>query len=306
MFKNLTLFQLSPKATRAALDAPFADRLAQNPLRDVGPQELSTHGFVSPFGDDPNAAYTHTVGTYTLFAVGGQHRLLPGGVVNAAVKAKIAKIQQETGRKIGRKERQSFKDEVINELLPKAFIRTSRAQAYLDHSEGWVVIDTGSTKAAEALVSTVRLALDTFPAVPVLAEESVRAILTQWITEGVLPEGLAFGDSCELKDPASKPAATARIRNQDLGTDDVREHLKSGKQVSQISLVFQERLRFTLTDELVFKQFKLLEQATASLGNTERGDAATELDAQFALLTLEVDQLLEQAKTWFKIGRPAD
>lgn len=303
-FKNVTLFRLSEAATQAAVEAPLSDKLAENPLRSVGPLEQSTHGFVSPFGDDPNAAIVHAVGNGILFTVGGEHRLLPGSVVNEALRKRVAKIESEEQRKVSRKERKSLKEEVLTDLLPKAFVKPSRANGYLDTKNGWVVLDTSSSKSAEALVSAVRDALGSFPAVPLMPEESPGVLMTSWVSSGELPEGLALGDSCELKDVAASPAATARVRNQELTSEEILEHLKAGKQVSQLALVFEERLSFTLTSDLVVKQIKFLDLATQSLGETS--DDASELDARFALMSLEFDRLFERLSSWFNLARPID
>ena len=47
-FRNLTLFRFPTNLDLSELDA----RLAEFPLKPVGPLEMSSHGFVSPIGRD--------------------------------------------------------------------------------------------------------------------------------------------------------------------------------------------------------------------------------------------------------------
>jgi len=302
VFRNLILFRLSPRATQACL--PLDDKLAEMTLRPIGPLEMSVHGFVSPFGE--GKAITHEVSQCTLLTLGGEHRLLPAAVVNEALRKRVVEIEQREDRKVGRKERKSLKDEVIIDLMPRAFVKPSRQSAYLDASTGWLVIDTGSIKPAENLVSQMREAIGEFPATPATPEESVRALMTEWVTHNKPPEGLVIGDACELKDPAGTPTPTARVRNQDLNSDEVREHLKAGKQVSQLALVYQERLSFTLTDELVIKGIKMLDVSADSAAEDASEGEEGKLDAEFALMILEFRNFFQSLEDWFRISRPED
>ena len=176
LFRNLTLFRF-PESTGKSLKK-LEKSLDGQRLRPCGPTELATQGFVSPFGRD-SEALMHQVGAFSLVAIGSEERLLPSVVVNEAVSEKIAAITEKEARRVGAKERKRLKDEVITDLLPRAFIRPSRLSAYLDGEEGWFVVDSASRKAAEDAVSQVREALGRFPATPMAPEESPRALMTQ-------------------------------------------------------------------------------------------------------------------------------
>src|SRR5690606_19494715 len=121
--------------------------------------------------------------------------------VNETLAQKIAAIAEKEGRRPGGKERKRLKEEVISELLPRAFIRPSRLSAYLDGKNGWFVVDSASRKAAEDAVSQVREALGRFPATPMAPAESPRGLMTGWLIDGKLPPGLVLGEECERRDP---------------------------------------------------------------------------------------------------------
>lgn len=298
-FRNLTFFRLPP-GLDVAVDELEA-RLDGQRLRACGPLELATRGFVSPFGRE-SEVLAHRQGACALVAVGVEERLLPAVVVNEALAARIAEVRAREDRRIGGRERRRLKEEVVNDLLPRAFVRPARRAAYLDFERGWLVIDTASRKAAEDVVTELREAFGSFPALPPAPEESPRALLTAWLAEGSLPPGLALGEECELRDPAAA-GAVVRCRRQELESDEMREHLKAGKQVFQLGLVFEDRIAFVLGEDLVVRKLRFLDVVHEELGEDARESAAAELDATFALMTLELGNLLARMEQWFGLSR---
>ena len=301
-FRNLTLFRFPENLPRSL--KKLASALDENRLKPCRPSELATRGFVSPFGRD-SEELTHQIGAFILMTIGGEERLLPSVVVNDELAARLAKIAGKDGRRIGAKERKRLKEDVISDLLPRAFIRPSRLSAYLDTEQGWLVIDTASRKAAEETVDQLRKALGRFPAVPAAAEESPRVLMTDWLIRGKLRPGFALADECELRDPA-EAGAVVRCRRQDLESDEVREHLKSGKQVFQLGLTFDDRIGFVLGEDLVVRKLRFLDAVTDELGDETPESAQAELDAKFALMSLELRRLLEKMEEWFGLPRPGE
>ena len=301
-FRNLTLFRFSEN-TAKSLKA-LETKLDKHRLRPPGPIELATSGFVSPLGRDEEVL-THWVGDYVLVHIANEARLLPNSVVSDELSARLKKIAEKEQRRIGAKERKRLKDEVLTDLLPRAFTKMSRTPCYVSLKTGWVALDTASRKSAEAGVTQLREALGSFPAVPMAAEESPRALMTDWLIRGKLPAGLVLGDECELRDPA-ETGATVRCRRQDLETDEVREHLKSGKQVFQLGLIFEDRIGFVLGEDLTVRKLRFLDQVQDELGETDRDSSVAELDAVFTLMTLELERLLQKLEQWFGLPRPSD
>jgi len=301
-FRNLTLFRFPENLPRSL--KKLSSALDENRLKPCRPSELATRGFVSPFGRD-SEELTHQIGAFILITIGGEERLLPSVVVNEELAARLAKIAGKDGRRIGAKERKRLKEDVISDLLPRAFIRPSRLSAYLDTEQGWLVIDTASRKAAEETVDQLRKALGRFPAVPAAAEESPRVLMTDWLIRGKLPPGFALADECELRDPA-EAGAVVRCRRQDLESDEVREHLKSGKQVFQLGLTFDDRIGFVLGEDLVVRKLRFLDGVVDELGEDAAESPEAELDASFALMSLELRRLLDKMHECFGLPRPGD
>jgi recombination associated protein RdgC len=301
-FRNLTVFRFSKSAAKSLKS--LEDRLDKQRLRPCGPIELATQGFISPYGRDEDALVHQTAG-FALIAAAREDKLLPNSVVTDELSARLKKMSEKTGKPVGSRERKRLKDEVLTDLLPRAFTRVSKRCAYMDTDNGWLVIDTASRKAAEAVTSLVREALGSFPAAPLVPDESPRVLMTDWLAKGRLPKGLALGDEVELRD-SGDAGAVVRCRRQDLESDEVREHLKSGKQVFQLGLTFDERLGFSLDEDLVVRKLKFLDQVQAELGDAPAESSAAELDARFALMSLELRRLFDKLHEWFGLPRPMD
>ncbi|NUS37634.1 MAG: recombination-associated protein RdgC, partial [Lysobacter sp.] len=198
-FRNLTLFRFPP-TFGGLFDTPVAAELAdiegalrECALKSVGPQELSSRGFVPPLGRD-SESFMHRVGDAAWIAVGGEDKILPGAVVNDLLAKKLDELEEREGVRPGSRARKRLKEELVTELLPKAFVQPVRTDAYFDLARGFIAVDTSSRKAAESVVSEVRRAAGSFPALPINAEVAPRTILTGWLAGDALPEGLTLGE----------------------------------------------------------------------------------------------------------------
>jgi recombination associated protein RdgC len=286
-FRNLSLFRFP-----LALAKPLADlesALADCRLKPCGPMEPSSRGFVPPLGGD-SEALVHGVGAARWLALGGEDRLLPGSVVNAELNKRLAAKEEALGRKPGGKMKRQMKEDLVAELLPRAFVRPTRMDGMLDLKHGILAVDTSSKKQAENFASELRHALGSFPALPLNAETSPRALLTGWIAGEELPKGFALGDECELRDPI-EGGAVVKCQRQELLAEEVAKHLEAGKQVSKLALIFDDHVSFVLGDDLIIRKLKFLDGAVDQLENTERDDLVAELDARFALMSAELARL---------------
>ncbi|MCF7221759.1 recombination-associated protein RdgC [Marilutibacter chinensis] len=296
-FRNLTLFRFPTTQKFDDLDAG----LDECRLKPVGPLELSSRGFISPFGRDADAL-SHSVGDAMWLTVGGEDRLLPGSVVNDMLAKKLAEIERKEGRKPGGRTRKRIKDELITDLLPRAFIKPGRTDALIDRGHGIVVVDTSSRKNAETVVSEIRRALGSFPALPLNAEVAPRAVLTGWVAGEPLPDGLSLGDECELRDPVDQ-GAVVKVQRMELQSDEINKHLESGKQVTRLALNLDDHVSFVLGEDLVIRKFKLLDGAVDELENTEAEDMRAELDARFTLMAGETRRLFSVLESALKLSR---
>jgi len=296
-FRNLTLFRFPTSLNLAYLDA----QLAECELKPVGALELSSRGFVTPLGQHGDQ-FCQRQGDALWLAIGGEDKLLPGAVVNDLLQKKLAAIEEKEGRKPGGRTRKRLKDELITELLPRAFVRPVRTDALIDTQTGVIAVDTSSRKSAESVVSEVRRALGSFPALPLNAEVAPRAILTGWIAGDPLPDGLSLGDECELRDPTDT-GAVVKIQRMDLSGNEIAKHLEAGKQATRLALTLDDHVSFVLGEDLVVRKFKLLDGAVDQLEASDSDDIVAELGARFALMAGEFKRLFNVLEAAFKLSK---
>jgi recombination associated protein RdgC len=282
-FRNLTFFRFP-----ASLDfSQLAAGLQECALKPVGALELSSRGFVSPFGRGEADVLSHRIGDAIWVTAGTESKILPGSAVNDLLQKKLQEIEDKQGRKLGGPARRRLKEDLVHELLPRALVKPGRTDAMISCQDGFIVVDTSSRKAAEAVVSDIRHALGSFPAVPLNAQVAPRSVFTGWIAGDPLPEGLSLGDECELRDPTDA-GAKVRCTGQELQGDEIAKHLEAGKQVTRLALTLNNHVSFVVGDDLVIRKLRFLDGALDALASGDRDDLHAELDARFALFRAEV------------------
>ena len=129
-FKNLQIYRFTRpfELTAEALE-PLLKSLLFVPC---GSQEMSKFGFVSPFGRESDLLVHEAQGQLLLCAK-REDKLLPGPVVKDALQERIDQMEADQGRALKKKEKESLKDEVLMQLLPRAFTRTSVITSYSIH-----------------------------------------------------------------------------------------------------------------------------------------------------------------------------
>ncbi len=300
-FKNLQLFRLTEgfPYPAEAMEAALAGQRA----RPCGGEELFTLGWFPPLGE-PERPLVHAANGCFLVCAQRQERLLPASVVNEVLAERAEQIQAEELREVGRRERQRLREEVVSELLPKAFTRSTRTFAYLDPQAGWLVVDSPNRRRAEDLVSLLRLGLGSLPAKPPEAGLSIPEVLTAWLTPESAPADFLIGNECELRDPEEQ-GAVVRCRRQDLGGEEIRAHLEAGKRVMRLAVDWNDRLSCILGEDFAVRRLRFTDMLVEEAAQAGGDDPAALLDADFALMVLELRALIARLGEVFGAIEPA-
>src|SRR3989344_4787233 len=88
-----------------------------------------------------------------------ESKVLPGSVLARRVKEKAERIEQETGRKPGKKESNELKDEAKLDLLPMAFTKQGSMWVWIETTSRLLVLDTSSQGRADEVVTLLIEAL---------------------------------------------------------------------------------------------------------------------------------------------------
>jgi recombination associated protein RdgC len=288
-FKNLLVYRLTQEIPfdAEALEAALATKLA----RPCASQELTTYGFVAPFGKGEDAPLVHVSQDFLLISARKEERILPGSVVRDAVKEKVEEIEAEQMRKVYKKERDQIKDEIIQAFLPRAFIRRSSTFAAIAPKLGLILVNSASPKRAEDLLSTVREVIGSLPVRPLTVKVAPTAVMTEWVKTQKAADDFYVLDECELRD-THEDGGIVRCKRQDLTSDEIQLHLSTGKQVTQLSLAWQDKLSFVLDDKLVVKRLRFEELLTNEAEENGGEEALGQLDASFTLMMLTFGEFL--------------
>ena len=298
-FKNLYLFRLVKPfvLTPEQLD----EHLAAAPFRPCGPLEMGTLGFVPPLGKT-GRTLVHAGNRRMMVCVRSEDKMLPGSVVREMVAEKVAEIEEEQMRKVGRKERDNLKDEILQDLLPRAFTRSRVTYLYLDPVLNYLIVDTSSAKRAEELTVLLRKCLGTLEILPPQVSTAPTTVMTQWLLGKDIPAGFVVEEQCELRTPGEQ-GGQIRIDHQDLGTEEVRAHVDAGKQVVKLALTWNDRLSFVFDESIMVRRLRFLDIDQEPTVQTALPSAppapeapgageAERFDADFAIMALEIEQLL--------------
>lgn len=301
-FKNLYLLQLNHDFTLTPEELHTA--LEGKPFLGCGKEQREASGWVSPLGRN-SEQLVHVANGYMLITLAHQEKMLPASVIREELEATVAEIEEKEGRKVGKREKQDLRDEIEFELLPQAFTRTKKLDAWLDPQHGWMVLNTSSSTQGERLTHLLRSSLGSLPATPPKTDLNPATLMTQWLAEeGSLPAPFMLGEDCELRSQGDEQRV-AVFKRHELTTEEVQTNLANGKVVSKLGLVWDEKISFMLSDDLAIRRVRFLDVLEDSLKDADPQTHAEKLDIEFSLMTGEVTRLLADLMRCFRAEEPA-
>ena len=285
-FKNLAVYRFTePFALNA--DA-LEQKLQQQPFRPCGGHDEFSFGWTAPLGK-ASEALVHTSNGFMMLCAKKEEKVVPASVINEMLQERISEIEEREARKLPAKERNRIKDELIFELLPRAFSFSRKTYAYIDSQGGWLVVDAASPKKAEDLLSQLRKCIGSLPVVPIGAGVKPVSVMTQWLLENTSPNDIVVEDECELRS-MEEEAAIIRCKRHDLALPEIKNHLDNGKQVIKLAMSWADRLSFVLDENLSVKRLKFLDLIQEQAADIEAFDETEQFDADFSIMTVELAQ----------------
>lgn len=283
-FKQLSFFILGEPVDGDKL----AEQLAKRPYQAPAGLDWFSSGWVPPAIHVNGPVYSARGNM--LVSLRRDDKVLPAGVIRDALHKKIADIEAAELRKVGSKEKLALKDQITDDLLPRAFTRSSRTNAYIDQGRGFVLVDTSTATKAETLVSDLREAIPPFPCSLPRTVKSPHSLMTDWLAAGEATGSFQLDADAKLQD-SSENGAKITISRADLTADEIRQHIATGKQVVELGLIWEDKIRFVLTSQLQFKRLQFLDvlQEEASQAGD---DLASLFDATVLLMTEELGELI--------------
>jgi recombination associated protein RdgC len=216
-----------------------------------------------------------------------EDKVLPASLVREQVADEVFKIEQEAGRPVGRKEKNDIKDQVLQQLLPRALVRASHTYACILPQQGWLIVNASSAKKSEELIEVLRKTLGSLNVVLPATTESPESAMTRWLMDDkTWPEGFTLEDECELQ-AGEGAEGTVRCKYIDVSSDEVRAHVASGRRVKKLAMNWREHLSFVLQEDLSIKRMRF-DSAIVDEAGESADDEASRFDADFSLMVAEL------------------
>src|SRR5690606_28586969 len=200
--------------------------------------------------------------------------------------------EEQQGFKPGRKQMKDIKEQVTDELLPKAFSVYRDTRVWIDTQNKWLVIDAAAAAKSDEVLGMLAKAIDGLPISPLYVEQSPAAAMTNWLISDEPPTGFSIDQDTELKSTNENGSAIRYVR-QSIEIDDVRKHVQAGKQCSRLALTWADRVSFTMTEGLDIKRVNPLDVLKEGQDGSAHNDAE-QFDSDFTLMTGELSRLIAE------------
>lgn len=150
-FKQITPFRLPELPEKRYLD----ESLGNSWFTELQGLDWFTEGFTHPtaFSDTAVFGAEKTM----LIALKREEKVLPSAAIKHKLDEQVVKIQTAEGRNVGRREKHELHEAIIDDLLPKALIKSSRTYGLF--AGEWLFVDTANRRKAENLLTKLREAL---------------------------------------------------------------------------------------------------------------------------------------------------
>jgi recombination associated protein RdgC len=296
MFKSACFFRI---ADDFVLPDPAALERVLHKARFVpcGPTQPESTGWVPP-RSNKSKVLAEIVGGQLILKLCTEKRAVPASAIKSAVEEKIERYKTETGNeRVPAKLKKEFKEEVLLDLLPRAFSKRTTTLLWLDPRKRLLVVDAGSLAGADRIVSSLLAALLEVPgAAPSLdlqlvqTQSSPAASMAHWLSTREAPWRFTVDRDCELK-AADEQKSSVRYARHTLDIDEVAQHIAAGKVPTQLALTWNDRVSFMLTEAGQVRRIKFLDVVLKE-AEDGKGKGDENFDASVAILTGELSELI--------------
>ena len=289
MFRNLRCYTVKEPWPKS--EAELSERLAERPFMPCSAFSERSAGWEPPV-ELEDEALCRRVGKADLLQLRTQTRLLPPAAVNEALAERVAAFRKRTGDAPTPGERKRLKEEIRDELMPKALVRSQRTQGCFLSDLSILAIDAASPSQAEWFLDQLRPCFGRFDVRP-LAFKTSPSELMKRIFLGERVKGFELGRECRLQDPRDS-RAVGSWRHIELDDEAIRRHVVEGMRLTHLGVVFQSQTSAVVSEDGVVSKLSVL--ASEESEEAWQQDPLAQLDADIFLVANTIDSLLSALK----------
>ena len=286
MFKNCIIYRIDPSWSMDL--GAMESALAALPFHHCGPTQADSLGWVPPRGQS-HGALVESIAGQRILKLQVERKSVPTDAIQRKLDERIAKIEQDEGRKPGRKESRELKDEVLLELLPHAFPKISSILTWLDLEHGRLVLDCSSQGNADKVITALVQCLPGLQVSLLNTQVEPKAAMTQWLVgdQSEWPAPFAAGRHVELHS-GDEMKSVVKFDRHHLDDEQMRLHISQGKLPTKLAMDWDGRAQFVLTEGLQLRKVELLDVVFD--GQSAEDDVG--FDSDVAIATGELSALI--------------
>lgn len=290
-FKNIQVYTLN--STEQHSEDKLEELLAQSKFTPCGTHDLTKTGWVTIFEDDPEEKLTRKVSNSFFLRLRTESKVIPNSVVKERLKERVKAHIEEFDKKPSKDDKNDFKDAIILDMAATAFTQSSFVDAYIDYDNKYFVVNAGSSKKAEEVIGYLRMTLGSLEVTPLEPEDSPSDKMSGWVSSKTAPDNFEFGINCELKD---LDGGAISVKKHEVECDEVKNHLDNGKKVVKLEMIWQKRLRFSLTEKFEIKSIKpedtIAESVADELGESD--DVYSKFQANMFIMVADFAEMIDE------------
>ena len=229
--------------------------ISQDALKPCPAHARFIYGWVPVFRD----AFTHETAGFSLVCLGKEMRILPPSVVKRVLEQRVLNLETQRGYPVKRAESAQMAEDIEFELLPQAFCVQNLLFALFDHARQRLIINTSSKNAATQVLAMLRKSIPEMRIEPLSCPDKLAMKFTNWIMHpDTLPANTELASDYVL---FSVENENKRFNCKGCSSidEEIIDLIDKGLAASEVSLIWNERIQFTLTQDLTFKRLKCLD-----------------------------------------------